>query len=51
MKYDDIINKEYKPSRPRMDRKARAKIFAPFSALSGYEESLKDVRGKHKNKT
>ena len=45
-KYDDIINTEY-PLRntdvikhPRMTIKDRAKIFAPFAALKGYEKAI-----------
>lgn len=44
--YDDIINIEY-PLRnsdiikhPRMKVEDRAKIFAPFAALKGYEEAI-----------
>ncbi|WMJ89341.1 hypothetical protein [Anaerocolumna sp. MB42-C2] len=45
-KYDDIINLEYplKSSdgikHPRMQVEDRAKIFAPFAALKGYEEAI-----------
>lgn len=45
-KYDDIINIEYplKSSdyikHPRMQIQDRAKIFAPFAALKGYEEAI-----------
>lgn len=45
-KYDDIINIEYplKSSdvikHPRMQVEDRAKIFAPFAALKGYEEAI-----------
>lgn len=45
-KYDDIINMEYplKSSdvikHPRMKVEDRAKIFAPFAALKGYEEAI-----------
>ena len=45
-KYDDIINMEYplKSSdgikHPRMQVEDRAKIFAPFAALKGYEEAI-----------
>lgn len=45
-KYDDIINMEYplKSSdvikHPRMEVEDRAKIFAPFAALKGYEEAI-----------
>jgi hypothetical protein len=45
-KYDEIINMEYplKSSdvikHPRMSIEDRAKIFAPFAALKGYEEAI-----------
>lgn len=45
-KYDDIISMEYplKSSdvikHPRMNLEDRAKIFAPFAALRGYEEAI-----------
>lgn len=41
-KYDDIINLDYHKSQKRkpMDRYMRAAQFAPFSALSGYEEAI-----------
>lgn len=45
-KYDDIIHKEYplKSSdiikHPKMKLEDRAKIFAPFAALKGYEEAI-----------
>ena len=44
--YDDIINTEWpRPTlRPRMLLKQRAKIFLPYSALTGYEESLEETR-------
>lgn len=46
-KYDDIINMQY-PRRdwnfemkhPRMSMQDRAKIFAPFAALRGFEEAI-----------
>ncbi|MDF2487072.1 MAG: hypothetical protein K0R46_3240 [Herbinix sp.] len=50
-KYDDIINIDYplKSSdvikHPRMQVEDRAKIFAPFAALKGYEEA---IAGKQK---
>lgn len=45
-KYDDIINNEYPLENldvikhPRMSIQDRAKIFAPFAALKGYEEEI-----------
>ncbi len=41
MKYDDIINIERAPTKhKRMPNHQRAKIFMPFSALSGYENAI-----------
>ena len=44
-KYKDIIDIPYVKSnnRPHMSLHDRAAQFAPFSALSGYEESLKET--------
>ena len=44
-KYKDIIDMPYVKSnnRPHMSLYDRAAQFAPFSALSGYEESLKET--------
>jgi hypothetical protein len=45
-KYDDIIHMEYplkssdRIKHPRMTIENRAKIFAPFAALKGYEEAI-----------
>lgn len=45
-KYDDIIHMEYplkssdKIRHPRMQSEDRAKIFAPFAALKGYESAI-----------
>lgn len=45
-KYDDIIHMEYPFNssdvikHPRMSVEDRAKIFAPFAALKGYEEAI-----------
>ncbi len=52
-KYKDIIDKErpvhdgdeFDIKHPRMSREQRAKIFAPFAALKGYEEAI-DETGK-----
>lgn len=45
-RYDDIINLPHHVSErhPRMDVENRAAQFAPFSALSGYEEALEKSR-------
>ena len=43
-KYSDIINlSKPKSNRPSMSIEARAAQFAPFSALTGYEEAIKEV--------
>lgn len=44
-KYDDIINLEHPTSRrhPRMSIQARAAQFAPFAALTGYDEIIREV--------
>ena len=47
-KYNDIINKErpqhdgdeFEARHPKMSLENRAKIFAPFAALKGYEEAI-----------
>lgn len=43
-KYDDIINlPHYEPKyHPRMSQYQRAIQFAPFSALTGYEDAIKE---------
>ena len=43
--YDDIINMEHHVSKthPRMSMENRAAQFAPFSALKGYNESIKET--------
>ena len=48
MKYDDIINTRWPPenpdfNHPRMPVSQRAKIFLPFSALTGYEKALEET--------
>ncbi len=48
--YEDIINKkrpvhendDFSVRHPKMSREDRAKIFAPFAALKGYEEALEE---------
>ena len=43
-KYSDIINlSRPKSNRPSMSIEARAAQFAPFSALTGYGEAIKEV--------
>ena len=44
-KYDDIINLPHHVSKkhPRMPMKNRAAQFAPFAALSGYGEAIREV--------
>lgn len=44
-KYDDIINLyHFEPQKhPRMSIEARSAQFAPFSALTGYEDVLKET--------
>ena len=43
--YDDIINlPHYEPKHhPRMSMWNRAAQFAPFAALTGYEDAIKDT--------
>ena len=49
-KYDDIINMEHHVSKkhPQMSLYERSAQFAPFSALTGYEDALKET-DKYKN--
>ena len=44
--YDDIIDLPHHISskHPQMSRQARAAQFAPFAALTGYEDALEEVR-------
>ena len=44
-KYDDIINLEYHKSKkhPPMSLYARSSQFAPFAALTGYEEAVTET--------
>ena len=50
-KYKDIIDKkrpvhdgdEFEARHPKMPREARAKIFAPFAALKGFEEAIEET--------
>jgi len=53
--YKDIINKErpvhdgdeFEARHPKMTRENRAKIFAPFAALKGYEEAIDNTAITH----
>ena len=49
--YSDIINLKYPfPSNhPRMKKENRASQFAPFAALTGYEEKIEHAKKKKKN--
>lgn len=55
-KYDDIINLEHHVSakRPQMSLHDRAAQFAPFAALTGYEdvinEAAQEVEESYQNK-
>ena len=44
-KYEDVINRQHPTSKkhPRMSRVNRAAQFAPFAALTGYEESIEET--------
>ena len=44
-KYDDIINLPHYVSkkRPQMSIEARSAQFAPFAALTGYDEKVKEI--------
>ena len=44
-KYDDIINLPHHVSKkhPQMSLYARSAQFAPFAALTGYEEAIKEI--------
>ena len=47
--YDDIINLEHHTSKthPRMPLSHRAAQFAPFAALTGYDEAIADTEEEH----
>lgn len=46
--YEDLIyQKRPASSHPRMDRKDRAKIFAPFAALRGYGAAITSTADDH----
>lgn len=46
MPYDDIINHPYPFALkyPRMSQAARAAQFAPFAALTGYDDKIDETR-------
>ena len=48
-KYEDIINLPHHVSKkhPRMSLEARSAQFAPFAALNGYDELIKETAEKH----
>lgn len=51
MKYDDIINLDRPLSKyPKMSKEMRAAQFAPFAALTGYEEAVKEMARLTDNK-
>lgn len=53
--YKDIIDKqrpvhdgdEFESRHPKMSIENRAKIFAPFAALKGYEEAIDETAKNH----
>ena len=46
--YDDIINMDRPASkRQKMPIDDRAKIFAPFAALRGFDDAIEDTAGEH----
>ena len=47
--YDDIINLPHHVSKrhPQMSMWNRAAQFAPFSALTGYEDAIQDTKEKN----
>ena len=53
--YIDIIDKErpvhdgdaFEARHPKMSREARAKIFAPFAALKGFEEAIEETNSNY----
>ena len=50
-KYDDIIKLEHHKSKkhPQMSLYARSSQFAPFAALTGYEELVAETAKKVRN--
>lgn len=51
-KYEDIIYLEHPTSKkhPRMSTEARAAQFAPFAALTGFEERVNETVRRHLEK-
>ena len=49
--YDDIINLPHHVSKrhPQMSMWNRAAQFAPFAALTGYEDAIKDTAQENEN--
>jgi len=49
--YDDIINLPHHVSKrhPQMSMWNRAAQFAPFAALTGYEDAIKDTAQKNES--
>ena len=52
-KYDDIIGLPHHVSKrhPRMSQSARAAQFAPFAALTGYEDAIEEINIETFNQT
>ena len=50
-KYDDIINLPHHVSKthPQMSMWNRAAQFAPFAALTGYDDAIKDTAQENEN--
>lgn len=51
-KYDDIINLEHPTSKvhKRMSKEARAAQFAPFAALTGHDDAVKETERRTEEK-
>ncbi len=51
-RYEDIINLPHHVSKkhPHMSRKERAAQFAPFAALTGYTDAIKEKTIEHNKK-
>ena len=52
-KYDDIINLPYEKSKthPHMSNSDRAAQFAPFAALTGFDDAIKESGRSVENQT
>ena len=50
-KYDDIINMPHHVSKkhPQMSMRGRAAQFAPFAALTGYGDAVKETERRHES--